>query len=82
MQKKKRSAKRPNLTNATPNTRMLDRFEYFIEDLDCTYCANYRNRGGNGCGRTKCEFQDIRDECIANGRIKRRKGWERDARCE
>ena len=59
--------------NATPNTRTLNHFEYYLEDLDCVYCANFRKRGGNGCGRSKCEFQDLRDECTAKGRIKRAK---------
>jgi hypothetical protein len=68
----------PNLTNATQNTRIVgERFEYYLSDLDCTYCANYKKRGGHGCGRSKCEFQDLRDECIANKRIKRKRGWDK-----
>jgi hypothetical protein len=69
-----------NLTHATQNTHIYEKFQYFLSDLDCQYCANYLKRGGHGCGRTKCEFQDLRDECIAAGRIKRRKGWERECR--
>ncbi|GHU35054.1 hypothetical protein FACS1894105_02990 [Clostridia bacterium] len=69
-----------NLTNATPNTHVFDKFEYHLEDFDCQFCANYRKRGGHGCGRTKCEFQDLRDECIAAGRIKRGKGWDKEWR--
>ncbi|GHU87314.1 hypothetical protein FACS1894202_01400 [Clostridia bacterium] len=71
-----------NITNATPNTRIYDKFEYFLSDLDCQFCANYRSRGGHGCGRSKCEFQDLRDECVAAGRIKRKRGWNKDARCK
>jgi hypothetical protein len=28
-----------NLTNATRNTRVYDKFEYFAEDFDCQFCA-------------------------------------------
>ena len=61
--------------HGTPNTRTLNRFEYHLEDIECAYCANYLKRGGNGCGRSKCEYQDLRDECAAKGRVKRKKGW-------
>jgi hypothetical protein len=65
--------------NAKPNTRVQSstKFEYYLEDLDCQFCANFRKRGGHGCGRSKCEFQDLRDECIANKRIKRKRGWDK-----
>jgi hypothetical protein len=62
-------------TNATQNTRVYDKFEYHLDDLDCQFCANFRNRGGHGCGRSVCEFEDIKREAIANGRIKRKRGW-------
>jgi len=61
-------------TNVTPYTRTTDRFQYYLSD--CQYCANFRNRGGHGCGRPRCEFEDIRQDYIAHGRIKRRRGWE------
>ena len=66
--------------NATPFTRSLDRFQYYLSDLDCQYCANFSNRGGHGCGRSKCEFEDIRQDCIAHGRIKRKAGWNKQCR--
>ena len=71
----------PNLTNATRKIRVYDKFEYHLCDLECEYCVNCLGRGvagrcgSHGCGRSKCEFQDLRDECIAAGRIKRRRGW-------
>ena len=65
----------PNYTNETPYTRTLDRFEYHLEDIDCVYCAHNRQRGGHGCGRSRCEYQDLRDECIAHNRIERKRGW-------
>jgi hypothetical protein len=46
-------------------------------DFDCAVCANFRNRGGHGCGRSACEFQDLKDEAIKNNRFKRPKGWQR-----
>ena len=62
-----------NYTYITSNTRTLDDSDYYLENLDCAYCANYRNHGGHGCGRSKCEYEDIRLERIEHGRIKRRK---------
>jgi hypothetical protein len=70
------------LANATQNTRVYDRFEYVLADLDCAYCVHFisnvaaKHNGGRGCGRSRCEFQDLRDECMAAGRIKRAKGAE------
>jgi hypothetical protein len=67
----------------TQNTRVYDKFEYFSEDLDCEFCSHFKGRvvadrsGGHGCGRSVCEFQDIRDEAIRNRRIKRARGWQK-----
>jgi hypothetical protein len=62
-----------NDTYGTKNTHAPDRFEHHSEDADCAYCANFRKGGEYGCGRSKCEFQDLRDEHISKGRIKRKK---------
>ena len=62
----------------TENTRVLHRFEYHAEDLDCSDCLYYKRRSKyrkNGCGRDTCRFEDIRQEAISNGRISRPKGW-------
>jgi len=59
--------------NGTPNTRTLDRFEYHLEDMDCKMCKYWR--GKKGCSREVCCCEDERADAIANGRIKRRKGW-------
>ncbi|MDR1158665.1 MAG: hypothetical protein LBK75_10270 [Oscillospiraceae bacterium] len=70
------------LTNATKNTRIYNKFAYHLSDLDCRYCANFisdaavKHSSAHGCGRSECEFRDLRDECDASGRIKRRKGEE------
>jgi hypothetical protein len=81
--------------NGTPFTRVYDKFEHHIEDMnDCGLCANFKSRaaarqsGGHastpqtqafaetpGCGRSVCEFRDIKEDCIRHGRIKRPKGW-------
>ena len=62
----------------TENTRVLDRFEYHAEDLDCHDCLFYvrmNRETKTGCGKEKCRFEGIRREAAANGRIKRPKGW-------
>jgi hypothetical protein len=62
----------------TQNTRILDRFEYHLEDLDCPACLYYQRKSKyrkNGCEREVCAFEDIRAEAIAHGRIKRKPGW-------
>jgi hypothetical protein len=69
-------------TNATQFTRVYDKFEYHLEDMDdCNLCANFvsrkvgRTNRGCCCGRSVCEFQDITDEALRNNRLKRPKGW-------
>ena len=61
--------------NGTPFTHVYDKFEYYGEDFDCVYCANFESRGGHGCGRSICEFQDLKNEAIKHNRTKRPKGW-------
>jgi hypothetical protein len=71
-----------NYANGTQYTRVYDKFEYHLEDLDCMYCANFKQLGSNGCGRSVCEFADIKDEAIRKNRLKRPRGWNKDARSE
>jgi len=62
----------------TENTRILNRFEYYVEDLDCRYCLYYKGKRKtqqHGCWEDSCRFADIRQEAIDNGRIKRKPGW-------
>ena len=47
--------------------------EYYVEDLDCIYCKFYRG-AKKGCKLEKCPYEDIKQEAIANGRIKRKRG--------
>jgi hypothetical protein len=73
--------------NATLNTRVYDKFEYYLEDFDCIYCVHFQSNvvakhsdaasrcGSHGCGRSVCEFTDIKDEAIRQNRLKRAKGW-------
>ena len=56
-------------------------FEYYLEDFDCIYCVHFQSNvvakhsGGHGCGRSVCEFADIKDEAIRQNRLKRARGW-------
>ena len=66
----------------TQFTRIHDRFEYHIEDLNCSMClfrknkSERKNRHNNyGCGEDFCRFNDIRREALENGRLKRVRGW-------
>ena len=63
----------------TENTRTTRRFQYHVEDLDCCDCLHYskqkKKKGGTGCGLGICRFEDIREDAIANGRIKRERGY-------
>jgi hypothetical protein len=59
------------LTNATQNTRIYQPFEYFYEDTDCRLCRYWR--GKKGCSRAVCCCEDIKWDCMADGRIKRKK---------
>ena len=64
----------------TEHTRIYDRFEYHTEDLDCRDCLFYKVKSEcvnkeTGCGEEVCRFEDIRQEAIANNRIKRPRGW-------
>jgi hypothetical protein len=62
----------------TENTRIYNRFSYHLEDIDCHDCLHYIRKGKNdktACGEDICRFEDIRQDAIKNGRIKRPKGW-------
>jgi len=60
------------------HTRIHDKFEYHLEDLNCSYCL-YGDKKTNfyrNCKKNKtCYFIDIRLEAIKNKRIKRPPGW-------
>ena len=62
----------------TDYTRIHDKFEYHLKDTDCSDCLHYvrKNKAtGRGCDRDECCCEDIRADAIANGRIKRPRGW-------
>jgi hypothetical protein len=72
--------------NETRFTRVFDKFEYHLEDMDdCGLCAHFvsrktgRDNDGRSCGRSVCEFQDLKDEAVRNARIKRERGWWKNA---
>jgi hypothetical protein len=61
----------------TDYTKIHDRFEYYEEDCQCIYCLHYGGKK-DGCGLADCCCEDIRADAIANGRIKRDRGWNRN----
>ena len=59
-------------------TDNYDRFQYYAEDCACEYCLYYKGKSKyrkNGCDRKECCCADIKRDAIANGRIKRKAGW-------
>ena len=70
-------------THQSDFTHVYDKFEYYNEDFDCAVCANFislstaRICDGHGCGRSVCEFQDLKDEVIKHNRLKRPRGWQK-----
>ena len=63
----------------TQNTRIQNRFEFHVEDLDCQYCLFFIGPKRD-CSLDACCCDDIRADAIANGRIKRKRGWNRRCR--
>ena len=62
----------------TENTRIYNRFEYHIEDINCRYCQFYvcmSKKTKTGCGKEICRFDDIRREATENGRLSRLRGY-------
>ena len=62
----------------TQNTRIHNRFEYHLEDLDCLYCRFYQQKNKyhkTGCGLDICRFDDIRLDAAIHGRLLRKPGW-------
>ena len=58
----------------TEVTRIYDKFEYHLEDVKCEFCSNFISNK-RGCKLAKCPFEDIRQDAIKHGRIKRRRGY-------
>jgi len=56
------------------NVRIVNRFRgYYHEDCQCKYCTNFRGNK-RGCKLKECPFEEIRQEAILKGRIKRKRG--------
>ena len=65
------------------NTRILDRFQYHLVDLDCKFCLHKqpkKKKGRKPCHEVTCRFEDIRQEAIAHNRIRRPRKWDSDWR--
>jgi hypothetical protein len=45
---------------------------YFLEDIECKFCPNYLGKK-KGCKYSKCQFDEEKQDAVANGRIKREK---------
>jgi hypothetical protein len=58
--------------NGSQFTRIYDRFQYHLEDCDCSVCKYWCGKK-KGCSRKTCCCEDIKADCIANGRITRTK---------
>ena len=55
--------------------KIYDRFEYHMEDLDCTYCLHRKRKSKNnksGCKLEACPYMDIAHDATANGRVRRK----------
>ena len=62
----------------TQNTRIHNRPEYHLEDLECASCQFYKHKymhNKTGCGNEICRFDDIRRKTAANRRTKRKRRW-------
>ena len=49
------------------------KFEYHLADTECRHCLYYKGKK-QGCTLTACSCEDIKNEAVENGRIKRMKG--------
>ena len=59
-------------------TRKYDRFQYFEEDCLCCWCLNYQGKK-RGCKKQQeCCCEDVRADAVAQGRIKRKRGWNKN----
>ena len=60
------------------STRTYEQFEYHTEDLECKYCEFYKGKRKaekHGCWEDSCRFDDVKQEAEVNGRVKRRRDW-------
>ena len=58
--------------------RVHDKFQYFMEDMDCELCLHYQGKSRHrkhGCKRAACACEDEKMDALANGRVKRKRGW-------
>ena len=51
-------------------TRILFRFQYYLEDMNCTHCLYYQGKK-QGCVLDICCCEEEKQAAIANSRIKR-----------
>ena len=54
-------------------TRILNRFQYYMEDIKCIYCLHYQSKK-RGCALEICGCEAEKQEALQHGRIKRKLG--------
>ena len=54
-------------------TRIFYRFQYYMEDMKCTYCLFYQGKK-EGCALDMCCCETEKQEALQHGRIKRKPG--------
>jgi hypothetical protein len=63
-------------TNRKDNVRIMNKFNYYMEDMGCRRCKYYQGTK-RGCKLTECCCEAEKLEAIKHGRIKREKRLER-----
>ena len=58
------------------NVRRLRKFKYYLEDCDCKMCQHYRGKK-RGCALPVCCCEDIKEDTVRQGRLKRDWKFER-----
>jgi hypothetical protein len=59
----------------TQHTKIQNKFEYFIEDINCIDCLHFKRKSKKhttGCHEKSCRYKDIRIEAFISNRIKRK----------
>ncbi|MDR1532451.1 MAG: hypothetical protein LBS62_09790 [Clostridiales bacterium] len=60
--------------------RIHDKFQHHMDDTFCKYCLFYRGKRKHrkyGCQRPVCCCESEKLDAMENGRIERKKGWNR-----
>ena len=58
----------------TKFTRIHNRFNYYVEDIDCIYCKHKKRKSKyhiNACREKTCRYEYLKQKAIKNNRITR-----------